>query len=253
MLEEMLRVKRTKVKAVQKLAGTLNFLCRAIVPGRTFIRRLYDVIGNLPQHYHVNVSSQIKKDLRMWVQFLTTLQGNANVYRSFHEKEMLLDTSINFYTDASGTIGIGCFYNGNYANAKWSMSFLEDVKPSIAFQELAAITTALVIWGHKLKGSVLTIHTDNQSAMAIVNTLTSRCNFCMALVRIIVKVCMSNDVRVKACYIPGKDNHIADALSRFQWERFHEAVENEGYEVKELRKETLPSILWPMCRSKLLN
>lgn len=40
-LDRILRAKKVKVKELQKLTGLLNFLCRAVVPGRAFTRRIY--------------------------------------------------------------------------------------------------------------------------------------------------------------------------------------------------------------------
>ena len=65
------------IKMVQKLTGTLNFLGKAIVPGRTFTRSLYsklkikDSQGNpLKQYHHVAMGAEFKSDCQMWEFFL---------------------------------------------------------------------------------------------------------------------------------------------------------------------------------------
>ena len=51
--------RKITIKTVQKLTGILNFLQRAIVPGRTFTRRMYDKLkirdkdGNPLKQYHL--------------------------------------------------------------------------------------------------------------------------------------------------------------------------------------------------------
>ena len=57
MIDFFLSSKKVTVLQVQKLCGYLNFLCRCITPGRTFIMRLYSLIANdnLKQHHHIKL------------------------------------------------------------------------------------------------------------------------------------------------------------------------------------------------------
>ena len=90
MIHNILDRKKSKatVKELQELCGYLNFLCKAIFPGRTFLRRMYAKYSNIVhfpgvshEHYelggfklkpyhHVKVDSKFKADCRIWVQFL---------------------------------------------------------------------------------------------------------------------------------------------------------------------------------------
>ena len=61
--------KKITIKDVQKLTGLLNFLQRAIIPGRTFTRRLYDKLKLkdkkgcvLKPYHHINITKDIKND-----------------------------------------------------------------------------------------------------------------------------------------------------------------------------------------------
>ena len=55
---------------VQKLCGFLNFLSRAILPGRTFVRHLYVLAPDkLQQHHHVRVKVENRMDLLIWKKF----------------------------------------------------------------------------------------------------------------------------------------------------------------------------------------
>ena len=70
---------------MQQLSGYLNFLSRAVVPGRTFTRRMYakysKVVntGGAPQnanqfkikqHHHVKLDKEFKLDCQIWLEFL---------------------------------------------------------------------------------------------------------------------------------------------------------------------------------------
>ena len=49
--------------ALQQLHGLLNFACRAIAPGRAFLRRICDAMqGLLQPHHHIKVSNGMRED-----------------------------------------------------------------------------------------------------------------------------------------------------------------------------------------------
>ena len=79
--------KKATVLQFQKLCGSLNFLCRCVVPGRCFLRRIYAVaVGNnlKPHHHHHHKSQHISPhnqvyngNIRIW----TTLSGHLHIQR----------------------------------------------------------------------------------------------------------------------------------------------------------------------------
>ena len=74
LLNEILdrKTKKVTIHKLQKLAGFLNFLGRAVVPGQAFTRRLYAYTKSktLKPHYHVRVNGKLQSDMLMWKQFL---------------------------------------------------------------------------------------------------------------------------------------------------------------------------------------
>ena len=70
---EIVNKRKTTVQRMQKLCGFLNFLCRCIVPGRAFTRRLYATYSPVMKPYHhINVNKETKQDLFTWLEFLET-------------------------------------------------------------------------------------------------------------------------------------------------------------------------------------
>ena len=71
-LQNAINKKKMIIKHLQSLAGSLNFLCKAIVPGRVFTRHLYAKIpGNmyclqqqkkLKHYHHVNLDKEFRDD-----------------------------------------------------------------------------------------------------------------------------------------------------------------------------------------------
>ena len=98
LLEDIITKKKTTVKQLQKLCGFLNFIGRAVVPGRAFTRRMYaknsEIINangspknaqefKWKQHYHVKLDNEFKSDCKVWLQFLNS--GRLNVNRQMVE------------------------------------------------------------------------------------------------------------------------------------------------------------------------
>lgn len=49
----MCKKKKTTLRALQSLIGTLAFACKAVAPGRTFLRRLHDLTTNAKKPNHL--------------------------------------------------------------------------------------------------------------------------------------------------------------------------------------------------------
>ena len=58
-IEDLLAHAKCTLKQMQSLTGSLNFVCRAITPGRPFCRRLINATCGLTKQHHISVSQQI--------------------------------------------------------------------------------------------------------------------------------------------------------------------------------------------------
>ena len=63
---ESIKNKRTvKLKKLQSILGLLAFACTVVVPGRAFLRRLYNLTcGVYVAHHHVNINKEARADLK---------------------------------------------------------------------------------------------------------------------------------------------------------------------------------------------
>ena len=85
---------------------------------------------------------------------------------------------------------------------------------NIAHLEMLNILVALRTWGHHWKHRALTIHCDNQAVVTILTTGHTRDMTLAAIARNIRMLTAQMDVEIKTLHIPGKENIIADTLSR---------------------------------------
>ena len=158
--------RRVTLLEVQQLAGVLNFLCKAIVPGRAFLRRLYGITKGVKlPHHHIRMNNQIRADLRMWLKFLGQPTAYARPFLDFDSS--LSAVELDMYTDASRNPELGCggVCNSEWFFMPWDKKLIEDCEPSIVYLELYAVTIAVLLWIHKFKNKRIYLFCDNMSVV----------------------------------------------------------------------------------------
>ena len=238
---------KATVLQIQRLAGYLNFLCKCIVPGRVFTRRLYSLTSNkLKPYHHIRLPPDVRQDLDMWLEFLTSL--TPLVYcRPFIDYTEWTAEDIDMYSDASGSFskGYGAYCKFDWVQNFWCETdgeFFKKINPSIEYLELYGVTVAVYLWIHRFKNKRIKLYCDNNSVCGMINSTVSTCKNCMVLLKIIALQSIKFNVKISAEWINTDSNVIADALSRGQWDRFwHNAP-------KEMNKNRtiVPDRLWPI-------
>ena len=261
LLEEMLSKKKSTVKDLQRLCGYLNFLGKAIVPGRTFTRRMYAKYSTivkmngsprsaneykLKQHHHMRLDQEFKLDCEMWLRFLNAdLQIVVNRLMTDFQIEDAWE--IGFYSDASASKtkgGFGAVLGSHWLKGEWGFEFMSSKQPSIEYLELFALYAGILTWQHNemLNDKIVRIHCDNQAVVQMVNNLTSGCRNCMVLIRLLVLNNMIHNRKVVAQYIDTKSNCLADVLSCNQMRRFWQLSAGRMDD----NPATIPVEIWPV-------
>ena len=142
LLQNFVNKKSGLVKEMYRLAGLLNFLCKAITPGRVFTRRMYakftgifnddkfmkdlyaqatvNVIHTqerckLKSYHHVRLDREFKDDCKVWIAFLET--GTSSVCRPFIDLHTILQADdIGLFSDAAKGKRLG--FRATFKN-KW--------------------------------------------------------------------------------------------------------------------------------------
>lgn len=209
LLNQMSKQKSATLNQLQILIGTLQFATKAIISGRTFLRRLIDLTKGIKgKHHHIRLNTEARLDIKMWLSFLVSFNGKRIISPQYWVKS----SHLRFFSDASGS---------GFAAINGSSWFMGTFPPSwknvnIATKELLPITLSFRMWSTKLKGSNLIFMVDNMSIVNILQSQTSKDPEIMNLLRPMVVSSMINDVQFYAFHIPGKSNTIADLMSRFQ-------------------------------------
>ena len=226
---------------LQQLTGYLNFICRCIVPGRAFTRRLYAIgAGTKKQNHHVRLNLEVRRDLAMWKLFMEHPSVFSRPFVQFDKTWLAIE--INMYTDASGSIGAGGFNERQWFTLKWDPAFLSKYKPSISYLELYAVTIAITKWVHRYANKKIALFCDNMGAVHMINSQSSNCRACMVLIRMIVVHGLIHNVQITAKYVSTKANTISDWLSRGKIAQFKKVF---GH-MFDPTPEKIPNCLWPM-------
>lgn len=254
-LNQVIEAKKITVLQAQQLTGVLNFLGRAVVPGRAFTRRMYSKYANpkLKQHHHINVDREFRLDCITWEAFLGADLSVLRPFADFHSA--LVADELQWYTDSSKNelLGFGCYFQGRYAFASWNESepdLIRTYNPSINFLELYAIAVSIELWCSRVKNRRVIIFSDNESAVHMINNGSSGCPNCMKLIRIITLTSLRNNTRFFLRHIPGKFNVLSDSLSRMDFKRFLRFAPKDNLRSQ---PEKLPPSIWPIRREWLCN
>ena len=149
-----------------------------------------------------------------YITFLPSWNGSS----FFYDDQWISSSHLDLYTDACQS-GFGTYFAGNWLYG----SFKEHDVPhsrSITFKELYPIAVAVHTWSPVLACRNILFHCDNLSVVHMLSSGTSKCRHIMTLLRFLFFTCAHYNIMLRAMHIDGVDNHWADALSRFQVDKF---------------------------------
>ncbi|CAH2295916.1 Hypothetical predicted protein [Pelobates cultripes] len=162
--------------------------------------------------------------------------------RSMWQQEFIDSDSLELFTDASGAIGFGIYWNGQWCAQEWPVLWAQEgLTKNLTLLELFPIVAAIYLWGGAWRNRRLIVTCDNLSVVMVINSLQSRCNRVINLLRHLVLRCFQLNIWIKARHIPGKINRLADALSRLQLQEFRKLAPRAAAEGTQF-----PSDLWDL-------
>ena len=196
-------------KGIESLVGSLNHACKVVRAGRSFLRRMIDLLhaGQGPQRDRVPVRLNVafRSDLAWWQAFVAEWNGV-----SFLTPPQLLP-EWEMASDASGTWGCGAWHRDLWFQIPWDES---THGLPITVKELLPIIVAGALWGAEWAGHRIRCHCDNQAVVACLRSRTSRHKGLMHLLRTLVFVEAQFGFQFVPVYVDTHANHLADDLSR---------------------------------------
>ncbi len=208
-ITETLKHKSVTVAHLQSIVGQLQFATSVVKGGRPFLRRLIDLQSESDKPYwHIKLTAGAIQDLRLWLSFLANYNGVTIITQS----PITESNAITLYTDAS-KLGYGATYGSYWLQGRWTP---EQTQLNIAVLELYPIFLVVSQFAQKLAGARLLFHCDNEAIVQVINKQTCRDKSIMKLLRPLILVLLNNNITFIAKHIRTENNHLADAISRFQ-------------------------------------
>ena len=235
----VIQERKVTLHVMQRLIGLLNFATRVIIPGRPFLRRLINATRGLTKPYHhLRVTSDMKQDLRMWLTFFSDFNGVS----VFHDRFWVSSEDCQLYTDSAAGLGMGfgALFDTRWLYGVWPEEWhAQGFTADITVLELFPVLVSLVVWGSCLRNKKILFHCDNQSVVHILNTMTSKSDKIMVLVRALTLQCLQHNMVIRGVHIEGRTNILTDSLSRLQVQKFLRLAPNA-----EEHPDVVPSHLW---------
>ena len=196
-------------RELESLIGLLNHACKVVRSGRSFLRRMIDLLHSVPMHplrpHLIRLNRAFRADLAWWRLFVAEWNGVS--FLAPPRQTPITELA----TDASGSWGCGAWHGSRWFQIAW-----DDTSQSlpIAAKELLPIVLACELWGREWCGRLVRCHCDNQVVVAGLRSRTSRDVHCLHMLRALAFVEARWQLHLQARYISTKANHLADDLSR---------------------------------------
>ena len=217
LVEEWLPKRSCRVKDLQSLVGKLQHACKVVRPGRTFLRRMFELLkGGANKRPWVRLNASFRSDLLWWHLFLESWNGVAML-----ENVPTQGREVDLYTDASGSFGCGAYWGSHWLQLRWPEGLEEW---SIARKELIPIVAASMVWGQRWRQQRVRVHCDNEAVVEVIKAGYSREPYLMHLLRCVFFITTFHEITMFPVHIPGLENRAADAISRNNISIFYSQV-----------------------------
>ncbi|XP_077779111.1 uncharacterized protein LOC144326428 [Podarcis muralis] len=242
LIQDTLKLRKITLRQIQSLLGHFNFACRVVSPGRPFCARLARLSVGLKHPLHrVRLPRSVKADLEVWTAFLEKYNGV-----SLWQDVLNLSSDFQVQSDAAGSLGFGLYFKGRWCAQRWPSAWQgQAITRDLTFLEFFPIVVAVHIWTEEFRDHRVCFRTDNLAVVNILARQSSRSARVSSLLRAFVLRCLEYNILFSAKFVPGANNDIADALSRFQIPRFRSLAPGA-----QLSPEPFPEYLWNVGDAK---
>lgn len=148
-------MKRASLKQLQTLAGKLNWASQVIKCGRSYLRRVLDVMAPLQRNNHkARLSDPFRQDIEWWLSVLQVFPGKLLLH-----KPVVHVINIDACTEGGGFI-----WGQDWGYVHWKLDEPRVTNWHINCKETLSAVFAARRWAPFWKDSIVIFVTDNQSA-----------------------------------------------------------------------------------------
>ena len=198
----------TTQKQVQKLAGLLNFACRCVKSGRIYLARILNFLRSLKGSTSSPVPDTVRKDIQWWQEFTPQFNAVSLMMDNQFSRPYLVIASDSCLS-GGGVVSQTQFFHLQYN--KKVLEFCTHINQL----ECAVLVAAIKVWGKSLERKRFVMKCDNQNTVRAINTGNLRDPVMQACLRELHKILAFNSCKVRAVFLTGSSNQLADCLSRW--------------------------------------
>jgi hypothetical protein len=205
------------IRKLAAITGLLRSTAVAVFPSKyqtiALIRQIHQALQH-PQNtshnwdWKTSISKEIKESAKWWINNLAAWNGRSMIQE---QAEIVIETDASDFgwgyvakNDKGDILTVG--------QGRWRAP---DVQNSINWRELKAVVIAIDQHAISWSKRTIQIRSDNMTTCSIVNRQGSRQHQHLhSLASKLAYLCDLNKIRLFAKYLPGKENTIADHLSR---------------------------------------
>ena len=167
-------------RQLESLIGHLHHAAKVVWPGRTFLRRMIDLLYCFRARDHpIRLNSEFQLDIQWWHKFLASWHGVS--FWLF--PGMSAPTDVEATSDAAGSLGFGAYFNTEWFSGAWAPS---QADLSIAYKELFPVVVASHVWGSQWFRRHVLFRSDNEAVVHILLSRTSKVPCIMRLLRLLL-------------------------------------------------------------------
>ena len=198
-------------KELESLIGLLNHACKVVRAGRSFLRRMIDLLHarssgpSQKEATPIRLNTEFRADLAWWQSFVSCWNGISYLSNPYQLPIRQMAS------DASGQWGCGAYSGIHWFQVQWDGTSSE---LPITVKELLPILIAGVVWGSSWRDHQVCCYCDNQAVVACLRSRSSRHKGLMHLLRNLVFIEAHHGFHLTPQYIDTYENHLADDLSR---------------------------------------
>ena len=198
--------KRASKRQLQQLAGRLNWACKVVFGGRTFLRRVLDLMNTLPKPAsQCRLTLEFHRDIAWWREFLEVFNGQCD----FHD----LRPVTSLQTDACSE-AVGASFEGDWFYSNFLVDHKDLYRLHINYKEAICVVLAAIRWASFWRNKTIHVFCDNTAAVAMLNKGTTKNPVMMQFLRQLFWLSATFNFRIKAFHVPGRENILADDISR---------------------------------------
>jgi hypothetical protein len=210
---------RRTLREFQQLAGWINWSFNVFPLLKPALSNVYAKIsGKSESHAKIFVSKAVVRDLE-W--FLAHVKQSDGVYVFGDEEWEPHQADVTAYSDACMS-GLGFFFQHSREGFQCPVPGNPPKDTIFYFEALAVVSIVDAVTRLPSVPTRLLIYSDNSNTVDIFHSLRSLPPY-NGLLQFTVSLLIKFDISLRVLHVPGEDNGIADALSRFDNARAYAA------------------------------